>query len=626
MKSHLRTVAATLFLAPSVILYAGANKPGMGDPETISAQHEKIRKSKKIVLIYGPLHYGRRNDAAMNKWRENRFGQFIHFGLYSIPGGVWKGKTYNYASEFLRYMAAVPKAEWAALGNQFSLDEFDPKAWAAMAKEMGARYVVITTKHHDGFCLWPSQYTGFDIENTAYKKDFLKAFTDAYNAEGIDVYFYYSILDWYHPDYRSDIKSKTDEEAFNRYKQYVRNQLVELLERYPTVKGLWFDGTWEKSWRKNGKFSYDLEVLLKKVRPGLIVNSRLRADDFGRRHFDSNHDLMGDYESGYERRLPDARDTSVTKRDWECCMTIPENQWGYHKDWSLSHVKSSCELIEMLVHAVSLNGNFLLNFGPKGDGGFREEEKKRAAEIGAWMRLNGEAIYGCGYAGFRKQDWGYFTKNTANGTVYMVVCNVPVSGLLKIKLPRGEKVTAATLLENDRSLRIEKYDSDESLVVLENKNHDWPFVIRLAIEDPSAPVRAKAKQAAAAAGKTVAAGSLETQKNSAPEQTFDGNPSTCWSTNEKNPWILYTLKTNTRIDRIGINWYAGSRRAYPFEIEVSLDGKTWKTVYRGTNFQSGGMEYYTFEPVTARYICIQCHGNDKTGFSAIREVDIRGLK
>jgi len=477
-------LTGALAVAP-LLLLADANKPGMGEPEAASARHEKIRKSKKVVLKYGPLHYGKRTDEAMRKWRENRFGQFIHFGLYSIPGGVWKGKTYNYASEFLPASAGISKKEWANLRSRFSLEKFDAKQWAAMAKNMGARYVCLTTKHHEGFCLWPSRYTDFDIESTPFGKDgrdFLKEFTDAYNAAGIDVYFYYSILDWHHPDWRSDIKTKEDEAAFGRYKQFVQNQLVELLERYPTVKGLWFDGTWDRSWKKNGKFSYDLEVLLKKKHPGLIVNSRLRADDFGRRHFDSNGDLMGDFESGYERRLPDARDTKIAKRDWECCMTIPENQWGYHKDWSISHVKTANELIEMLVHSVSLNGNFLLNFGPKGDGSFRPEEVRLASEIGSWMKTNGAAIYGCGYAGLQKQDWGYFTRNGKSGKTYMVVCNVPVSGWLKVKVPRGKSVAGATRLDNGVPLDIEKFDGDEFYVVLKNKSADRPFVITLELK------------------------------------------------------------------------------------------------------------------------------------------------
>ena len=128
----------------------------------------------------------------------------------------------------------------------------------------------------------------------------------------------------------------------------------------------WFDGTWDASIKKNGWWTAHAEQMLKELVPGVTVNSRLRADDYGKRHFDSNGRLMGDYESGYERRLPDpVKDLQVTKWDWEACMTIPENQWGYHKDWSLSYVKTPIEVIDRIVHAVSMGGNMVVNFGPQ---------------------------------------------------------------------------------------------------------------------------------------------------------------------------------------------------------------------------------------------------------------------
>jgi len=456
-----------------------------GEPEQFEKEKPKPKQklaNGKIKLDYGPLHAGKRQDAAMLKWRENRFGQFIHWGLYSIPAGVWKGKTYGYAAEFLQGSAGISQKEWDGLKDQFNPTKFNGKEWASMAKNMGVKYVCITTKHHEGFCMWPSQYTDFDIENTPYKKDLIKEFVDAYSEAGIDVYLYYSVLDWHHPDWRTKLKSKKDVEAFERFKTFTQNQLVELLERYPQVKGMWFDGTWDQCWKDNGKFSYDLEVLLKKTRPGLIVNSRLRADDYGKRHRDSNGDLMGDFESGYERRLPDVRDTSVTKNDWECCMTIPENQWGYHKDWTLTHQKNSNELLEMLARSVALGGNFLLNFGPTDKGTFRSEEQQIAKEIGAWMKVNSEAIYGADYAGLKKQDWGYFTKNTKTGKIYMIVFNVPVSGQLRVELPKGQKIATAHLLADGKALPLEKFDSNETFILISKRNHAEPFVITFKVE------------------------------------------------------------------------------------------------------------------------------------------------
>lgn len=422
----------------------------------------KTMKNKLLILLllltvsataqqklqYGAQYTGKRTDAAMNKWRSNRFGQFIHWGLYAIPGGVWNGKTYNYAAEFLKSSAKIPTSTWDSLMYQFNPVKFNAKEWAKMAKKMGAKYMTITTKHHEGFCLWPTKFTAFNISHTPYKKDILKELVEAYNAEGIDVNFYYSVLDWHHPDWRYDIKSAEDSIAFRRFLKFASGQLRELATNYPTVKAFWFDGTWDNSIKKNGWWTLEVEKMLKEVTPGAIVNSRLRADDFGKRHIDSNGELMGDYESGYERRLPNPyKDLQVTKWDWEACMTVPENQWGYHKDWSISHVKSPLELLEMVVHTTSMGGNFLLNFGPAGDGSIRKEEQNIATEIGAWMQANGNVIYNCDYAGWEKQDWGYYTKQKGSNTLNLVVFNVPVSGLLKIKAPAGTRFKTKQGLE-----------------------------------------------------------------------------------------------------------------------------------------------------------------------------------
>lgn len=448
-----------------------------------STQTEKSDDIKnKKVLKYGSQYDGKRTDKAMQKFRENRFGQFIHWGLYSIPGGEWKGKTYHGAAEWLKSFAKIPSKSWDSLAYTFNPTKYNAKEWAKMAKKMGVKYANITTKHHEGFCLWKSDYTDFDIELTKYNGDLIKEFVDAYTAEGIDVYFYYSILDWHHPDWRYDIKTEEDEIAFKRYFEFSKNQLLELQAAFPEVKGFWFDGTWDQSWKKNGKYSYDIEMALKKANPDIIVNSRLRADDLGSRHFDSNGKLMGDYQSGYERFLPEYSDTTIVKMDWESCMTIPVNQWGYHKDWSLSHVKSVNELIEMLVKSISMGGNFLLNFGPKADGTIRKEEVVIANEIGSWMKQNSNAIYGGDHAYLKKQDWGYYIKNPKENTLYAVVFNVPVSGLLKIQLEEKKFLKSCTL--NSRKKQELSIISHEKyfFVKLPSLEYKHPIVLELKVE------------------------------------------------------------------------------------------------------------------------------------------------
>lgn len=414
----------TLFLLIGMLPVLKAQFPGA------TAQRSSI------TLKHGAHRLGKRTDAQMETWRSYGLGQFIHWGLYAIPGGHWNGKYYPGAAEWIRSWKDMPNEDYDQLCKQFNPKKFNAKAWAAQAKNMGARYVIITTKHHDGFCIWPSKYTDYTIAHSPYKKDALKEIVNAYDAEGIDVYLYFSIIDWNHKGYQS-AAPKTEEEklAYEEFKTFTANQLKELLTNYPSAKGLWFDGTWDKAWIEQAAFTDSLEMELRNMRPGLIIGSRFRADENGKRHFDSNGDLMGDYEQGWERKLPKTIE-DIHGNDWDCVMTVPENQWGYHSDWH-GHVKNSLELIEMMARSVALDGNFVLNFGPDGEGAIRQEETKLAEEIGEWIKVNHEAIYDCGYADLEKQDWGYITKNRKTGKYYLVVFNVPISGALKIKLASG---------------------------------------------------------------------------------------------------------------------------------------------------------------------------------------------
>ena len=208
--------------------------------------------SREIPLKYGATNIGKRQDDAMKRFRNNRLGEFIHWGLYAIPGGEWKGKVYNGAAEWLKSWAKVPAADWLELMRQWNPVKFDARQWARMAKEMGVKYVKITTKHHEGFCLWPRQYSQYTVAQTPYRKDILGELVKAYNDEGIDVHFYFSVMDWSHPDYRYEIISKEDSIAFSRFLTFTDHQLKELATRYPTVKDFWFDGTWDASIKKNG--------------------------------------------------------------------------------------------------------------------------------------------------------------------------------------------------------------------------------------------------------------------------------------------------------------------------------------------------------------------------------------
>lgn len=446
-------------------------------------------KRSSIPLEHGTHRLGKRTDAEMQRWREYGLGQFIHWGVYAIAGGHWDGKYYSGAAEWIRSWKEMPKDDYDNLYKQFNPTAFDAKQWAEQAKYMGAKYMIITTKHHDGFCIWPSKYTDYTITNTPYKKDLLRELVDAYNNEGIDVYLYFSIIDWHQKGYRSATpKTKDEINGYENFKQFTRNQLIELLTDYPTAKGLWFDGTWDKAWIEEAQFADDLEKELRALRPGLIIGSRFRADENGKRHFDSNGDLMGDYEQGWERDLPNSIE-DVNGNDWDCVMTVPENQWGYHSDWR-GYVKTSYDLIDMLVRSVSMNGNFVLNFGPDGKGNIRTEETKLAKEIGDWMKVNSEAVYGCSYTNLKKQGWGYFTQKS--NKIYLTVFNRPINDMLNIEIPKGGvKPTKAYFLTNKKSVHIidagrnKQNNSLYNIALPASYISGKPFVIVLEVENAS---------------------------------------------------------------------------------------------------------------------------------------------
>ncbi|NNC12428.1 alpha-L-fucosidase [Planctomonas sp. JC2975] len=436
-----------------------------------------------MELQYGAQTLERRDDPTIRAFRHDRFGQFIHWGLYALPAGAWNGTTYDFAAEFLPKSARIDDADWQAIAADFTVEHFDAKAWARTAKAMGARYVTVTAKHHDGFCLWPSAFSDTTVAATPHGRDLLGEIVEAYEEEGLAVHLYYSVLDWHHPDWRYRIDSPDDEIAFARFLEFAQNQLRELATRYPTVRGFWFDGTWDESVKANGWWTLEVERMLKQLIPGVMVNSRLRADEHGARHHDSNGDMMGDFFSGYERRLPDAWDRSVAAHDWEACMTIPQGSWGYHEGAAAAASrKKPSELIEQLAHIVSLDGNLLLNFGPMGDGALPGFEVETAAAIGDWMEVNGAAIHGCGMA--RDWDypgWGHYTHNAETGVTYAIVTRIPVTGVIKPVLPVGTRLRSVTALATSAPVEARLLD-ERTISVDVPRESSVPLVYAIEVE------------------------------------------------------------------------------------------------------------------------------------------------
>lgn len=457
----------------------------------VTSQVKNIENKKGRVTVplkHGSDHPGRRTDNFMNRWRDHGLGQFIHWGVYAIPGGKWNDKVYTGAAEWIRAWRDLPNEDYDNLYKQFNPTSFDAVKWAKQAKDMGAKYLIFTTKHHDGFCLWPSKYTSYTIANTPYKKDIVKDVVDAYTAEGIDVYLYFSVMDWNQGGWKYKTpETEKDIKEWEGFKQFTRNQLLELLDNYPEMKGLWFDGTWDDSWVNEPAFAHELENEIRTKRPDIIIGSRFRPDEFGNRQCDANGDLIGDYDQTWERDIPVSID-ELHGNDWDCCMTIPENGWGYAEEWT-SYVKSPYELISMISECASMGGNFVLNFGPDDKGNIRPEETHIATEIGKWMKINGDAIYGTApMTDIRRQGWGFMTRK--EDKLYLHIYNKPINDIIRLEFNRKTYVPGSvSLLKDGQKLQVEDAGRNKknnrlfNFILPEGIDASKPFVIEVELID-----------------------------------------------------------------------------------------------------------------------------------------------
>lgn len=379
----------------------------------------------------------------MDWWRDARFGMFIHWGLYAIPAGEWDGQTAY--GEWIRHTAEIPLDTYNEFVSQFNPEKFDAKAWVKMAKDAGMKYIVITSKHHDGFSLFNSQYSDFDVMATPFKRDILAELAEACREEGIRLGFYYSIMDWHHPDYLPRRPWETDRNTetadFDRYVTYMKNQLTELTSNYGEAPAiLWFDGEWENTW--TSERGLDLYKFVRKLKPDIIINNRVGTAREGMAGLTKKGAFGGDFGTP-EQEIPA---TGLPGIDWESCMTMNGN-WGYNK--ADKNFKTAGQLIQNLADIASKGGNFLLNVGPTADGTFPEESAERLGKIGEWMDKNGEAIYGTSASPFDAFDWGCVTmKRMGEDTwLYLHVFERPEDGIILLDGVANEPAGARFLAD-----------------------------------------------------------------------------------------------------------------------------------------------------------------------------------
>lgn len=390
----------------------------------------------------------------MNWWTDARFGMFIHWGLYALPA----------RHEWVKNHERMTNEQYQKYFEMFNPDLYDPHEWAKMAKAAGMKYVVLTAKHHEGFCLFDSKFTDYKSTNTPCGKDLIREYVDAFRSEGLKVGFYYSLIDWHHPDYIIDrvhpLRQDSDTayarlnkgRDMSKYREYIKNQVRELLTNYGEISIIWFDFSFPG---KNGKGrdDWDSENLLKLARslqPGIIVDDRLD---------------LGDMEGGWDFTTPEQEkvakwpEINGKKIPWETCQTF-SGSWGYYRDeytW-----KSPAQLLELLIESVSKGGNLLLNVGPTARGTFDPRAQARLKAMGDWMRLNNRSVYNCteAPAEFTKPDNSLLTYNPLTKRLYIHLLSYPMKTMTLFNM--ADKVKYIQFLHDASEIRFSKGGGDSA--------------------------------------------------------------------------------------------------------------------------------------------------------------------
>lgn len=407
----------------------------------------------------------------MKWWTDARFGMFIHWGLYSLAA----------RHEWVKNHEHLSNEQYQKYFDEFDPDHFNPEKWAKEAKNAGMKYAVLTTKHHEGFCLFDSKYTDYKATNTKAKRDLVREFVDAFRAEGIKVGFYYSLIDWHHPDFTIDRihpmrpQNLKDSAAYarlnqgrdmNKYRQYLHNQIKELLTNYGKIDILWLDFSYPGKFGKGRDDwgSVELLKMIRKLQPGIIVDNRMD---------------LNDYADGYDFVTPEQVSADELKKYrgkvWETCQTF-SGSWGYYRDetsW-----KTHRQLLDLLISSVSNGGNLILNVGPTARGEFDYRATRALDSMAYWMRANARAIYNCTYApsSFKVPDGTKMSYNPTTKRLYVFLYNYPPNGSLTLP-GYNQKIKYAQFLNDDSELLYKTSKSNTNDLILSIPKLKPPYEI-----------------------------------------------------------------------------------------------------------------------------------------------------
>ena len=506
----------------------------------------------------------KQNDPKMQWWREAKFGMFIHWGLYAVPSGKWGEKT-TYG-EWLMHTAKISRAEYSSLAKQFNPTKFNAEEWVKIAKAAGQKYMVITSKHHDGFAMFKSSDPYNIVDATPFKRDILKELADACRKNDMKLGFYYSqAQDWYHPGGALSGNQEWDETHRGDMNQYVDSIVIphvkEIMENYGDVAVVW----WDTPLNVTPEMAKRIAAVIKKY-PNLITNNRLGGG------------IGGDLETP-EQFIPA---TGFPGRNWEVCMTM-NGHWGYNAyddQW-----KSTTDLLQKLIDITSKGGNFLLNVGPNQYGVIPEVCQQNLKEIGDWLKINGDAIYGTQASPFPFLSWGRATRK--GQTIYLHLFNWPKEG--KLIVPIGNKIKKAYLLADSTSSLNVKAGKGNSMIQLANYAPDKMASV-VAIQIEGEPV----VQSIPSASKMVVASSSD---DVAKLRTLtDGDPKAGWKAakGEKTATLEIDLGVPTAIQSLSLvePWHPWSNVTQKHDLQY-LEGTEWKTIFKGQTEGTGLTKLFT---------------------------------
>lgn len=509
------------------------------------------------------------HDAKLEWWKDARFGMFIHWGPISLKGteiGWSRGRE-------------IPVSTYDSLYLQFNPVNFNADEWVSIAKAAGMKYLVFTSKHHDGFCNWDSQYTDYNIMHTPFNRDVMAELTAACKKQDMALGFYHSTCDWHHPDFPlTSPGGEVERETSNidRYTDYLKNQSVEIIEKYGPLLLMWYD----VPQRFDSVRGQEVIDRIRAVQPGILVNNRTGAKG----DFDTPEQRVGSFQ---------------VNRPWETCMTIA-TQWAWKPN---DEVKSLEQCLHSLVRTAGGDGNLLFNIGPKSDGTIEPQQVERLKEIGDWLKKYGYTIYGTRGGPFKPTDWGVSTRKGNRVYLHVLKWNGKSS---KIEIPDLGIAIKGCKLAHGGTVFLTRGESGYSIEFDAREMQPHNTIIELEYADTIEGIEPVA----------IRANSLSYDKPLNASSNLSGHWSNHqwvelkavtngdWSgsfwepeAEDKNPWVEIDLGKPERINRAIV--YERGSAVGAYEIQA-LIGERWITVYRGSEI--GDKSAIEFQEVTAQKI------------------------